>query len=143
MKKLAILCLLAAPGCQGFSQALKDDPMARQIMEEAATAAAQKAALRVASEFQITDESAVKRLVDESKKAADVATAAAVTRLETQDRAARAQWREETKAQISASLKGIGGALSATGNPILLGLGLLMGIGGALTSPRKKEGQPA
>lgn len=137
MKRLLFLACLAAPGCAGLTDTLKD-PSTVQLLDQIAQQGAEKAALKTAAQFQITDESAVKRLVDEAKAASSGAVNAAVARLDAQDKASKAQWRADTMAAISAALKGVGGAMGGTGNPILIALGALMGVGGLLTSKKKE-----
>lgn len=133
-----LLGLLAPLGCQAFQEPLKD-PATIQLLEGIALSAAEKSVLATAAKFQVTDESAIKNLVTQAQTAASSSVQAAVTRIDAKTKEERKAWREETRAQIAASLQGVGGALAVTGNPILMGLGLLMGIGGILTSPKKKE----
>lgn len=143
MKTLGVILVgLLFCGCS-VPQQWSDDPAAMAALKAISEQSAEKVALSVAERFQVTDQASVQRLVDESKTAAVAAANAAVTRFEAQDRVSRQQWREQTMATISASLQGVGGALSVTANPILMGLGLLMGLGGILTSPKKKEGSPS
>lgn len=143
MKTLGVILVgLLFCSCS-LPQQWSEDPAAMAALKTISEASAEKVALSVAERFQVTDETQVKRLVDESKTAAVAAANAAVARFEAQDKVSKAQWREQTKATIAASLQGVGGALSVTANPILVGLGLLMSLGGILTSPKKKEGSPS
>ena len=136
MKRLVILTVLAA-GCGSFGDTLKD-PQTVQYLDQVAQAGAEKAALKIAGQFQITDQSAIKQLTEQAKMAAAGAVNVAVNRLDAQDKAQRAQWREDTKAQIAASLQGVGGALASTGNPLLIGLGSLVGVAGLLFAAKKQ-----
>jgi hypothetical protein len=144
MKNLGLLVLLLSPsGCGLLKSEPLNDPATHQYLDQVAQAAAKKAALDLAAQFQVTDQSAVQRMVDEAKTAATAATNAAVARFESQDRVSRAKWREDTKAQIAASLQGVGGATQSAGvisrNPLLVGLGAVVAAAGGLFLNKKRK----
>lgn len=139
MKALGVILVgLCFCSCSAFEQ-WSDNPANMAAIQDLSQKTAEQAALAVAERFQVTDAGARAQLTEQAKATAAVAVNQAVARFEAQDKVSRAQWREQTKAQIAASLQGIGGALTTTGNPILIGLGLLMGVGGVLTSKKKEE----
>jgi hypothetical protein len=144
MKKLLLLLALA-PGCGLLTDETKDrlkDPETIQILDQVARDAAKKAALETAALGQVTDQSAINQMVEQAKTAASIAVNAAVQRFEAQDKVSRKMWREETKAQIGASLQGIGGAVGAagatTGQPLLIGIGALLAAAGGLFANKKR-----
>jgi len=139
MKILWCLWFLGLGGCAGFDSWAKD-PANQAWLSTLAQVAAEEGAGRVAKRFDIKDPEVTQQLADEARRAARTATDIAVSRLGQENEQWRSKAAETIRASIAGISKAIGAAGASTGNPMLIGLGGLVGAAALLF--RKKEEKP-